>query len=53
MSDYDLEKLKLGRNNLILAILNLRDSYFVDSLDDLRDEVERRIIEIELMKKMR
>ena len=35
--------LTMGRNSLITAILTLREEFYVHELEDLRDEVNRRI----------
>lgn len=39
--------LTIGRNSLITAIMALKIDFFVHDLEDLRDEVNRRIKELE------
>lgn len=42
----ELQMLVIGRNSLITAIMALNNHYFVDHVEDLRDEVNRRIKEL-------
>lgn len=42
-----LQILLIGRNALITAIMALEDDYNIQDLEDLRDEVNRRIKDLE------
>lgn len=42
----ELDLLIKGRNSLITAILSLQNNYFVYDLEELRDEVNRKIKEL-------